>query len=164
MAFPVSSLCTPKALLHSLAPRTGTSLLLFPTAGQFLGIFSHPNVVTAASEATAPLSVPLPLLVCSWLCGLSLLFTSWILFTPPITIKIKDGVAEGPRLILPHQGAAQKRPGLQESIPTAMSHSITFQGTEKTFCTHHRLFLFGYRGKSLPSGLGEVAAKVYRAF
>lgn len=66
---------------HLPQEQAPTSLLLFPTAGQFLGIFSQPNVAAAASEATGPLSVPLLLLPCSWLCCLSLLFASWILST-----------------------------------------------------------------------------------
>lgn len=140
------SLCTLKALLHSLAPRTGTSLLLFPTAGQFQGIFSHPNVAAAASEATVPLSVPLLLLVCSWLCGLSLLFKSWILSTPRLTIKTKDGVAESPRLILLHQGAAQEQPALQEKRPNSYVTQQSSRKPKRPFA-HITDFFVGLSGK-----------------
>lgn len=147
------SLYTQKALLHSLAPRTGISLFCSRAlACLFLEIFGHPNVAAAASESTAPLSMALLLLV--------------LLPAPPL--RIMDSAHSTHKNqhqsfnVAPPGGstAATWSPGKESQLPY---HSIAFRATERPFALITD-FVLGYQGKSLPPGLGEVAAKAYRGF
>lgn len=102
-----------KTPLHQ---RTGVSLLLLLSPWSLTGNLQSPECCRSCSKATASLPISLPLLVCSCFCRLFLLFRSWI--QPTLLVKSnqssKDRIAEGPMLVLYHQGAAQERPGLQK--------------------------------------------------